>query len=108
MSFRGSALRGAVGRWHGFGIVFLLAARGRDVYGQASNDMQQDAVAPAPFLSPEQGLRMNDKTAAAPHALPQQPARKVWTAPVVSFLAIDETAVNATVGNDGRGPTTGS
>ncbi|MBB5878167.1 hypothetical protein [Xanthomonas sp. 3498] len=35
-------------------------------------------------------------------------ARKPWSAPVVAFLSIDETANNATVGNDGAGPTTGS
>lgn len=39
----------------------------------------------------------------APHA-----ERKVWTTPQVSVLSIDETAINASTGNDGRGPTTGS
>ncbi|AJD66644.1 hypothetical protein QT562_16605 [Xanthomonas citri pv. citri] len=34
--------------------------------------------------------------------------RKAWSAPVVSFLSIDETASNATVGDDGNGTFTGS
>lgn len=34
--------------------------------------------------------------------------RKVWATPVVSFLSIDETATNATVGDDGNGTFTGS
>ncbi|MFC6840790.1 hypothetical protein [Xanthomonas theicola] len=37
-----------------------------------------------------------------------QDGRKPWSTPVVSFLAIEETANNATLGNDGAGPTTGS
>lgn len=40
---------------------------------------------------------------------PTPPAeRKAWTTPQVSVLSIDETALNATAGNDGLGPTTGS
>lgn len=37
-----------------------------------------------------------------------QDGRMPWSAPTVAFLAIDETATNATSGNDGNGPTTGS
>ncbi|WP_170292306.1 hypothetical protein [Xanthomonas maliensis] len=37
-----------------------------------------------------------------------QGGRKIWAAPVVSFLSIDETANNATTGNDGNGTFTGS
>lgn len=34
--------------------------------------------------------------------------RKVWTTPQVSVLSIDETATNASTGNDGNGALTGS
>ncbi|WP_181106632.1 hypothetical protein [Xanthomonas arboricola] len=37
-----------------------------------------------------------------------QTERKVWATPVVSFLAIDETANNIYAGNDGVGNGTGS
>lgn len=38
-----------------------------------------------------------------PHA-----ERKMWTTPQVSVLSMDETAINASTGNDGNGATTGS
>ncbi len=51
---------------------------------------------------------MNQYESAASAEQPQPPSRKDWTTPVVSFLSMDETAHNATTGNDGLGPTTGS
>lgn len=35
-------------------------------------------------------------------------ARKAWSAPVVSFLSIDETANGTVAGDDGGGTSTGS
>ncbi len=51
---------------------------------------------------------MNQYESAASAEQPQPSNRKDWTTPVVSFLSMDETAHNATTGNDGLGPTTGS
>ncbi|MBF9266190.1 hypothetical protein [Paracidovorax cattleyae] len=51
---------------------------------------------------------MNDHESTAPGEPSQPTDRKAWTTPVVSFLSMDDTALNATVGDDGRGPTTGS
>lgn len=51
---------------------------------------------------------MTDNTQQASNAPSQKPGRPIWTAPVVSFLPIDQTAINASTGNDGRGTTTGS
>lgn len=51
---------------------------------------------------------MNKHESAASAEQSQPSDRKEWTTPVMSFLSIDETAHNATSGNDGLGPTTGS
>ncbi|MEA5125695.1 hypothetical protein [Xanthomonas floridensis] len=51
---------------------------------------------------------MNTNESAASDRITPQPGHKVWSTPVVSFLSIDDTAQNATTGNDGFGPTTGS
>lgn len=34
--------------------------------------------------------------------------RKLWKTPVVTLLPVENTAVNASTGNDGNGPFTGS
>ncbi len=51
---------------------------------------------------------MNEQNPTVCNDQPAEVVRKAWTTPMVSFLAIEETANNATVGNDGAGPTTGS
>ncbi|WOI44150.1 hypothetical protein [Acidovorax sp. BLS4] len=51
---------------------------------------------------------MNEQNPPVCNDQPAQVVRKVWTAPVVSFLAIEETANGPTIGNDGVGSTNGS
>ncbi|WP_208934738.1 hypothetical protein [Paracidovorax avenae] len=51
---------------------------------------------------------MNDDASSISAELPQQPARKPWTTPVVSFLSMDRTENGTRGGNDGGGTFTGS
>lgn len=51
---------------------------------------------------------MHDNQPTVSSAAPLEGGRKAWSAPVVSFLSIAETATNATVGDDGNGTFTGS
>lgn len=51
---------------------------------------------------------MNDHESAESGAPSQTQERKAWTAPVVTYLSMDDTANSATVGNDGNGTFTGS
>ncbi|WP_192884949.1 hypothetical protein [Paracidovorax avenae] len=48
---------------------------------------------------------MNDDASSISAELPQQPARKPWTTPVVSFLSMDQTENGPGGGNDGNGST---
>lgn len=51
---------------------------------------------------------MYENDQAVPSEVSSQHGRKVWTTPMVSFLAIDETANQTFSGNDGTGTGTGS
>ncbi|GKS75306.1 hypothetical protein AVME950_10440 [Acidovorax sp. SUPP950] len=51
---------------------------------------------------------MNEQNPPVRNDQPAQVVRKAWTAPVVSFLAIEETANGTFGGNDGVGASTGS
>lgn len=51
---------------------------------------------------------MNQHSSVVSADLPVEAGRKAWSTPVVSFLAIEETATGITVGNDGLGTSTGS
>lgn len=51
---------------------------------------------------------MDNETSSDSGELPVQTGRKAWTAPVVSFLSIDDTANQTFSGNDGTGTGTGS
>ncbi len=51
---------------------------------------------------------MNDDASSISGDLPQQPARKPWTTPVVSFLSMDDTENGGGGGADGGGTTAAS